>query len=104
MKAYILVYSDLSGTRDQIKAWADSHDGIVHWRYDLPNTFYLISDLSAKDLAESFERSRGASTRFLIMETSENRQGRLPKETWHLLRHKKHLPKQNNVQQKTEGE
>lgn len=92
-RAYLLIYSDATGTREEIKNWADSESQIETWRYDLPHCFYLISEASAKDLAKSLRAFTGEKGRFLISEAGDNRNGWLPQETWHLLRTKSHKPK-----------
>lgn len=91
-RAYVLIYNDKLGTREEIRDFLDGRSDILHWRYDLPYAFYLISESSAEELYEvvqGFNRERG---RFLITEVGANIQGWLPKETWTLLnsRHSHH--------------
>jgi len=102
--AYILIYSDETGSRESIKAWADSEEMVKIWRYDLPNTFYLISENSAQELSDSLGVHLGGRGRYLIVEAGENRQGRLPKETWFLLRNKKKMPKEASTEPSAERE
>lgn len=100
-RAYLLIYSDHMGTREQVKAYLDERPEISHWRYDLPNTFYLISDHSAQTLYEvvqEFNQKRGL---FLICETAPNREGWLPKEAWTLLNEKKHTNKESHMRKDT---
>lgn len=92
-RAYLLVYSDLVGTRASIKSWANESPLVVTWRYDLPHSFYLISDSSAQELAASLRSRAGNRGRFLITEVSENKQGWLPSGAWYLLKNKKNQPK-----------
>lgn len=88
-KAYILLYSNATGGREAIRAWANSEPMLLHWRYDMPHSMYLISENSASELAKSLGASLKSKGRFLIAEISDNRQGWLPRETWDLLRNKK---------------
>lgn len=88
-KAYILLYSEATGGRDTIREWCNREPKILHWRYDMPYSFYLISEADAADLAESLGNHLQKKGRFLIVEASENRQGWLPSETWYLLRNKR---------------
>lgn len=84
-RAYVLIYSDRMGSRDEVREFVDGIPEITFWRYDLPNTFYLISELSADELSDivlTFNRKRA---RFLIIEVGSNKQGLLPKETWVVL-------------------
>lgn len=92
-RAYLLVYSDLLGSRETIKAWADQSPLVKTWRYDLPHCFYLISDATASELDGDLEGFLGKRGRYLITEIDENRQGRLPADTWYLLRNKFHRKK-----------
>lgn len=89
-KAYLLVFSDSTGGRPVIRAWASGEKkAVLHWRYDMPHSMYLISEKSAADLAASLTRRLGRKGRFLITEITDNRQGLLPKDTWNLLREKR---------------
>lgn len=91
-KAYLFVFSDGTGGKDAIRAWANSEAAVLHWRTDMPNSFYLISESSAADLSQSFLNRNGKKGRFLIVEATENRQGLLPPESWYLLRNKRRKP------------
>lgn len=91
-KAYVLIYSEATGGREAIRNWADQEASVLHWRYDMPNSFYLISEASAADLSASLTSFIGKKGRHLIMEVSDNRQGILPKDTWYLLRNKARKP------------
>lgn len=92
-KAYIFIYSDSTGGRETLKAWANAEPAVLHWRYDMPHALYLISEQDASVLSDSFIEFNGNKGRFLIMEATDNRQGRLPSETWYLLRNKQQKPK-----------
>lgn len=86
-KAYIFVYSNNLGTRESIKNTIDSMKEIIDWRYDLPNSFYLISEKSATDLANQIRAILG-DKRFIITEISSNKQGWLQPTTWHFINKK----------------
>lgn len=86
-KAYLLIYSDSLGTREEVKDCLNSIGHIIHWRHDMPNSFYLISESTAQVLSESIVRKLGKK-RFLITEISTNKQGMLPRETWDLINKK----------------
>lgn len=91
MKAYLFVYSDSLGTRDQVKNCLSTIKQVYTWRYDMPNSFYLLSEYSANEIATSIRQVLG-NQRFFITEIfGSNKQGWLSKETWHLINHKKHL-------------
>lgn len=91
-KSYLLAYSDSLGTRDEIKECLSGLDVIDTWRFDMPYTFYVISDNSANEISQAIRDSLG-NGRFIITEiSSENKQGWLPKETWYLINNKKRKP------------
>jgi len=93
MKAYVIVFNSVAGPRDRIKQWADKSPLVHTWRGDLPMALYVLSESSASELAKDLESKLGKTGRYLILEIGENRQGRLPQESWYLFRHKQHKPK-----------
>ena len=74
-----------------MKDFVDDCPDIRYWRYDLPNTFYLVSDLSAEKLAAAVQKFNAERGRFLICEVGRNKEGWLPERTWHLLNRKAYL-------------
>lgn len=88
-KAYIFLYNSEVGTREQVKEFIDSRPEIVNWKYELPNSFYLISPKSAQELSAIIRSFTGKKGRFLVMECSANRQGWLDPATWTFLQEKK---------------
>jgi hypothetical protein len=91
-RAYILAYSDSLGNRDTIKNCLSKIPEVVTWRFDMPYSFYIISDHSAVEIARSI-RSNLKNGRFLITEITDNKQGWLPNETWYFVNNKKRKPK-----------
>ena len=87
-QAYLLVYNDEVGTREQVRDFIDGVPEILNWRYDIPHTFYLVSECSAEELADLLLGFAGKQGRFLIAEVTGNKQGWLPRRTWELLNHK----------------
>lgn len=84
---YLFIYNDDFGNRETVKDILDSIPEITDWRYDLPHAFYLISDLSADQLADLVIEKK-ANARFFLTEVGQNRQGWLPKATWDFLNNK----------------
>ena len=78
---YLLVYSNSFGNREDIARYFSSCQYVEHWRYDLPNSFYLVSDNSASEIGE-YLRNHFHDSRYFLTEISSNRQGWLPKDTW----------------------
>ena len=91
-KAYLFVYSDLVGTREQVRDILDTMPEVITWRYDLPNCFYIISEAAAETISEQFRAKRGDVGRWIFSEVTDNKQGFLLKETWFLLNNKSHFP------------
>jgi hypothetical protein len=91
-KAYLLVYNDEVGTREQVRTYIDSLAQVINWRIELPNSMYLISESSAEDLATLFRKFTLDKGRFLITELGPNRQGWLPPDSWTLF-NEKHDPR-----------
>lgn len=85
-KVYILVYSNVIGDRSVMKDILNSIEGVLDWRFDMPNSFYLISEMSASTLVDRIHANiQSESCRFFITEISANRQGYLPKDTWSFI-------------------
>lgn len=84
-KTYLFIYSDIIGDRDLVKKYLESMNEVIHWRYDMPNCFYIKSNSSAQELTEALVSRLGDDKRFLFAEISENKQGYLPKATWEFL-------------------
>lgn len=87
-KAYMLIYSDSLGSRNEIRKCLNSLEVIDTWRYDMPNSFYVISEHSASEIAKEIRRLLG-NGRFLLTEISDNRQGWLTSQSWYLIKNKK---------------
>lgn len=85
-RSYLLVYNNQLGTRDQVKE-ALNHSPIITWRYDMPNSFYLISESSAREIA-GYLKDKLGSGRFIVSEIENNYWGFGSKETWHLIKNK----------------
>ena len=92
-KAYLFIYDATVGTRATLKDTFDKMTNVLTWRFDLPNCFYIVSESSAEELYQEFSSIKGTTGRFMFIEASANRQGRMLSDTWHLLRHKQHKPK-----------
>jgi hypothetical protein len=90
-KAYILVYDDRLGSREQVKTCLNDLAEVLTWRFDLPHTFYFVSEAEALTIAELI-RGRLGTGRFIIVEVTSNRGGVLSPETWYLFQNKTQKP------------
>jgi hypothetical protein len=91
--AYLLVYNDALGSREDVKGCLEGMSDVITWKYDLPHAFYIISEADARTLGKTI-RERIGDGRFLITEITANKGGWLPKETWYLLNNKVQKPKE----------
>jgi 5-methylcytosine-specific restriction endonuclease McrA len=102
-KAYILVYSDTLGSREEVKAALNALPQVKTWRHDLPHCFYIISEEEAATLAPLIREKCGNKGRFIILEVGANKQGWLTPESWFLLNNKRHKPKERKHSTNKDG-
>jgi len=58
MKHYLLVYGKDLGKRDEIKACLDALPEVVSWRFEMPNSFFIQSELNAQKLGDAIHACR----------------------------------------------
>lgn len=86
-RIYLFVYSDLMGDREAMIKLVDSIPQILDWRYDMPNSFYIISEEMSDTLSDLiYSNCSGSHIRFIISEVPNNRQGFLPGKTWEFIK------------------
>lgn len=85
MNKYLLVYGNNLGTREQLVAVLNAMKEVRHWRYDMPNSFYIFSDSPAKELIDKIRRLRGNKGRCILVRMDVY-SGWLPDKTWSLLK------------------
>ena len=94
-KLFILNYSNELGSREVVKGAIDSIPEIPMWRFDLPNCFYLVSALTAKEVALKI-REKLPNGRFIVTLMGEDYWGWNNEETWYLFEHKWIKPEQGS--------
>ncbi len=87
-KSYLFIYDDKVGSREDVKKYLDSLSQIINWRYDLPNSFYLVSELSAEEIADLILEYTKEKGRFLVTELASNKQGWLTNISWAMVNKK----------------
>ena len=87
-KSYVLIYNSGVGTREEVKNFVDSLPEVSNWRIELPNTIYLISELSAEELADKIKSLGKDEGFFLITEIHTNRQGWQSRAAWNFISQK----------------
>ncbi|MBI4370953.1 MAG: hypothetical protein HY552_01510 [Elusimicrobia bacterium] len=90
-KIYLLSFSDGLGTMESVKKYLNAIPEIKHWRYDMTNAFYIVSESSAETLFEKIHAQNGTG-KFIIVEIGENRQGWITADSWYLIQNKAHKP------------
>ena len=90
-RVFLLTYSNTLGTREEIKKMIESNELIITWRYDLPNCFYIVSEESAKRIAESI-RKLIPNGYFIVTRADDEYWGWNNQETWYLFDNKKLAP------------
>ena len=87
-KSYLFAYNDVIGSREEIKTYLNSLPQILNWRYELPNSFYLVSELSADESADLILKFTNKKGFFIVTELNPNKQGWLPKKSWAVINKK----------------
>ena len=87
-KAYILIHNDVFGSREEIKSALEKSPVINNWRYDMPHSFYLLSEYSAKEISQYLTEKLGNEGRHIVTEVDTNYWGRTHKETWAFIKKK----------------
>ena len=85
-RAYLFVYAEDLGTREELRDFLDGLPEVLNWRYDLPNAFYIVSESEASELAKKIRRI--GDGRFVVTEIPENSDGLLPARSWAIVIHK----------------
>jgi hypothetical protein len=92
-KVYLFIYNDETGTREELKAIISIMNTVLTWRFDMPHSFYIISENSAIELYDEFTKAHGIKGRYMFIECTDNKQGQMLPDTWYLLNNKQLKPK-----------
>lgn len=92
-KVYLFIYNDDAGTRDELKNTINLMKTVITWRFDIPHSFYIISENSATELYDEFSKTHGTKGRYMFIECTANKQGQMLPDTWYLLNNKANKPK-----------
>ena len=83
--AYVLIFDDAVGTRDQILEFLNTRSEVLNWYTCLPNAVFLVSDTTAGQLQKVMLEFTRGNGRFLILDTKTDKNGWLPKRAWDFL-------------------
>ena len=89
-RLYILLYSDDAGTREQMRDAVDACPLIYTWRYELPNSFFIVSESNATLIAMSLRGMRPAG-QIIVAEVGPDYWGYSSSATWYLFANKEIL-------------
>ncbi|AFY61400.1 hypothetical protein Syn6312_2285 [Synechococcus sp. PCC 6312] len=85
--AYLLVFDTVIGSLQEVSKFLDKREDIFqNWMTVLPNSFFVISDKSAKELSEVFRTFTNDQGSFIILDVKTDRNGWLPKKAWEFVR------------------
>ncbi len=86
--AYLLIFNDEVGTRQEVLDFLDSVKEITYWYVCMPHAVFFTSTLTAGGISDLFKQRFGTDKgqRFFITEVHKDRQGWLPKQVWHMLK------------------
>jgi hypothetical protein len=91
-KSYLLIFDNEVGTSEELREYLNSLPQILNWRTDtIPNSIYIVSELSADEIASFVKTINKNDGAFLVTEITPNKQGWMIKDTWTMI-NKKTLP------------
>ena|SRR5258707_5855735 len=94
-KTYLFVFSPSLGTHEQVLKCVQTLPSMVYWRYEMPNTFYLVSDFDANAIAlqiMNYFNNQGLFVVTQISSSVNDTQGWISKASWHLIHNKTLMP------------
>ncbi len=76
---FLVIFSE-AVNRDELTKYLDKRPEIEFWFYNLPNSIFIKTQLSAKQLSELIESQFGQQTHFVARISDSY--GRLPPDHW----------------------
>ena len=83
-RTYLLVYGH-PASASAVKRFLDSRAEIVNWYTCLPNSFFLVTALSAKQVAALFRTFTEDRGRFIVVNAQDERGGWMPRAAWDMI-------------------
>lgn len=71
--------------REAISGYLDKHKDIDYWCYNMPNSFFIISKLSAEKILYLIRNTFGDEPNLFVSEVTKNFYGHLPMEHWEIF-------------------
>lgn len=95
MKSFVFVFTGGVSERDKLVEVLNKIPEVYTWRYDTPVCFYILSNSTARFLADAIKRHHPTIGRHIITSLGIEYWGELTRESWHLLE-KREIPPQSN--------
>lgn len=83
--AYVFVYDEKFGTREEIKNFLDSRPEVLNWYYCMSNSFFLVSNKTATTLQQLISGINKNNAYFIILDAKTDKNGWLPRKIWEFL-------------------
>lgn len=84
--AYILVFDDGLGTRQEVQSFLNTRSEILNWYACMSNAIFIVSDQTAAALQKIIsEYNAGKNANFIILDVKTDRQGWLPRKAWDFI-------------------
>lgn len=84
-KAYLYVFTPKDFDREDVAEFLDSLEGVNDWFYSIPNSIFIVGNLSARKLSKKFIEEFGEHRHFVTLVSKKARAGWMPKDHWNLL-------------------
>ena len=87
--AYILVFDDKLGTRQEIQNYLDTRPEILNWFACMTNAIFIVSDQTATSLQQIVSQFNKNDAYFVILDVKTDKNGWLPKAAWNFMNNPK---------------
>lgn len=86
-KNYLIVWNISFAARKTVTNVLSSDPDVVYWYACFSNCVFCTASVDAHLIAKRLEKKIGTrrNDRFLVIEVTNNMQGRLPAKAWHML-------------------
>ena len=83
--AYLYVFAPKGFDREDVAKYLDTLDGVENWFYSLPNSIFIVGDVTARTLSKKFIEKFGEHRHFVTLVSKTARAGWMPKDHWSVL-------------------
>ena len=83
---YLLAYDTFLGPHSRVKEFMNGQKEVLNWYYCIPNTLFVVTELTADGLANLFLKYTRKKGKFIILDTATDRSGWLSRKFWDLMK------------------